>query len=87
MEFVVEGGSLERQHTGCIVVGVYEDRRLSPSAIELDTASRHALDEAVSRGDLDGELGAMLLLTRIANVASERVLLVGLGPEREFVES
>jgi len=87
MEFVVNAGSLETQHTGCIVVGVYEDGRLSPSAIDLDIASDRALDEAVSRGDLDGELGAVLLLPRIANVASERVLLVGLGPEREFVES
>jgi len=87
MEFVVNAGSLETQHTGCIVVGVYEDGRLSPSAIDLDIASDRALDEAVSRGDLGGELGAVLLLPRIANVASERVLLVGLGPEREFVES
>jgi leucyl aminopeptidase len=87
MEFVVSGGSLEKQPTGCIVVGVYEDGKLSPSAMELDAASGHALNEALSRGDLDGELGTTLLLTRIPNAASERVLLVGLGPEREFVES
>jgi leucyl aminopeptidase len=66
---------------------VYEDGKLSPSAMELDAASGHALNEALSRGDLDGELGTTLLLTRIPNAASERVLLVGLGPEREFVES
>jgi hypothetical protein len=39
MEFGVTGGSLEQQHTGCLVVGVYEGGRLSPSARELD--SRH----------------------------------------------
>jgi leucyl aminopeptidase len=87
MEFVVESGSLHTQPTGCIVVGVYEGGKLSPSAMELDTASGHALHEAVSRGDHDGELGATLLLARIPNATCERVLLVGLGPEREFVES
>ena len=87
MEFVVKGGSLDKQRTGCIVVGVYEGGKLSPSAMELDAASGHALTQALSRGDLEGELGTTLLLTRIPKVASERVLLVGLGPEREFVES
>ena len=87
MEFVVESGTLEKQRTGCIVLGVYEGRKLSPLATAFDTASGHAVNEAVSRGDLEGELGTTLLLTRIPKAASERVLLVGLGPEREFVES
>ena len=87
MEFVVNGGSLDQQRTGCIVVGVYEGGKLSPSAVALDSASGHALDQVVRRGDLEGELGTTLLLTSIPNVAAERVLLVGLGPEQEFVES
>ena len=87
MEFVVKSDSLEKQRTGCVVVGVYEDGKLSSAGMALDTASGHALDAALSRGDLDGELGTTLLLTGIPNVACERVLLVGLGPEREFVES
>ena len=87
MEFVVKGGSLEKQRTNCIVVGVYEGGRLSPSALELDNAWGHALNEAVDRGDLEEELGSTLLLAKIPAATSERVLLVGLGPEREFVES
>jgi len=87
MEFVVNAESLVQQPTGCIVVGVFEGGKLSPSAIELDNASGHAISEAWRRGDVDGELGTTLLLTRVPNVASERVLLVGLGPEQAFVES
>jgi leucyl aminopeptidase len=86
MEFSVSAGSVDKQRTGCVVVGVYEGRKLSPPAMQLDTASRHALDEVVGRGDLEGKLGATLLLHRVAKVAAERVLLVGLGPEREFLE-
>ena len=87
MEFVVNDGRLGQQRTGCIVVGVYEGGKLSAAAMELDTASGHALNEALSRGDLQGELGTTLLLTGIPESAFERVLLVGLGPEREYIES
>ncbi|TFZ05738.1 leucyl aminopeptidase [Ramlibacter henchirensis] len=86
MEFSVNCGSPEQQRTGCIVVGVYEGRKLSPPAVELDTASAHALDDVIRRGDLEGELGTTLLLHALPKIASERVLLVGLGPEREFLE-
>jgi leucyl aminopeptidase len=87
MDFSVTDGRLDDQRTGCIVVGVYEQRQLSPSALALDAASHHAIAEVIGRGDLEGELGATLLLHKVPNVAAERVLLVGLGPEREFGES
>src|SRR5690242_18311399 len=87
MDFIVKSENLEQQRTGCIVVGVYEDGRLSPSAMTLDTISGHALNAALSRGDLEGELGTTLLLPGIPKVASARVLLVGLGPEQAFAEN
>lgn len=86
MEFGVNRESLEKQRTGCIVVGVYEGGKLSPAAIELDTVSGGALDGALRRGDHEGELGTVLLLAKIPNVIAERVLLVGLGQEAEFFE-
>jgi leucyl aminopeptidase len=87
MDFVVATGSLAQQRTGCIVVGVYEDGVLSPSAMELDAASGHALDAVLRRGDMDGELGTTLLLSGMPDAAYERVLLVGLGSEQEFIEN
>jgi leucyl aminopeptidase len=86
VEFSLAIDSLAKQRTGCIVVGVHEKCRLSPSAMELDTASGHAVVDVLKRGDLEGELGATLLLHNVPNVACERVLLVGLGPESEFLE-
>jgi leucyl aminopeptidase len=87
VEFSLTRGSLENQRTGCIVVGVYEGRKLSPSALELDTASGRALHEVLRRGDLEGEPGTTLLLHNVPRLDSERVLLVGLGGEGEFLES
>jgi leucyl aminopeptidase len=87
MEFIVKSGSPEKQRTGCIVVGVYEGGRLSPSATALDNASDHAINAALNRGDHEGELGTTLLLPGIPKVDAERVLLVGLGPGQELLES
>ena len=87
MDFCVRSGDLQNLRTGCIVVGVYQGRKLSRSARDLDIASGHAVDGVIGRGDLEGTLGATLLLHNVANVAAERVLLVGLGCERDFLES
>ena len=39
MEFNVKSGSPEKQRSACIVVGVYEPRRLSPIGEQLDKIS------------------------------------------------
>jgi len=87
MEFIVSGDRLDQLPTACVVVGVYQGGRLSPSALELDAACGHVVTQALTRGDLDGEIGTTLLLANLREVACERLLLVGLGPEGEFVES
>ncbi len=87
MEFSIKSGSPEKQRTGCIVVGVYEGRKLSASAESIDGASRHYLSDVLRRGDHDGKLGTTLLLQKIPQILADRVLLVGLGREREFHES
>jgi leucyl aminopeptidase len=87
VNFGIVSSNLRMQRTGCIAVGVYHGRKLSPAAIELDAASGHALSAALKRGDLEGELGTTLLLHDVPKLACERVLLVGLGRRREFLES
>jgi leucyl aminopeptidase len=87
MEFDVTTGSLEQQRSGCVVAGLYEQCKLSPGAMALDAASGHALAALLKRGDLEGELGTTLLLHHVPGLACERVLLVGLGREREFAEA
>jgi len=67
-------------------VGVYAGRKLSASAEALDRASQGGVREVLRRGDMEGKLGATLLLYRLAGVAAERVLLVGLGAEADLRE-
>lgn len=84
MEFSIKTGAPERLASDCVVVGVFEKRKLAPAAESLDRATRGKLRDVLKRGDMDGRAGATRLLTDVPRVAAERVLLVGLGPESEF---
>ncbi|QLB20476.1 leucyl aminopeptidase [Vespertiliibacter pulmonis] len=86
MEFSVKNGSVEKQRTACLVVGVYEPRRLSSAAEQLDKLSEGYISALLKKGDLEGKVGQTLLLHHLPNVPAERVLLVGCGKERELTE-
>ena len=87
MEFTVKTGSPDKPRTGCIVVGVFEGRKLTPAAQALDATSRGHLTEVLKSGDLEGKVGGTLLLHKVPRVGADRVLLVGLGRERELTEA
>ena len=84
MEFSIKSGAPEKQRSACVVVGVFESRKLSASAESVDRAANGQLSDILRRGDMEGKLGATLLLHGISNLLCDRVLLVGLGREREF---
>ena len=84
MEFNIKSGSPEKQRTACVVVGVFESRKLALSGGLIDRASEGYLSDIIRRGDMDGKLGTTLLLHKVPNTLCDRVLLVGLGREREF---
>ncbi|HMK14833.1 MAG TPA: leucyl aminopeptidase, partial [Burkholderiales bacterium] len=86
MEFSIKIGSLEKQRSECVVTGVFAPRKLSPSASLIDRVSGGYLSGITRRGDMQGKPGSTLLLHNVPKIASERVLLVGLGREQEFNE-
>ncbi|MDE2430370.1 MAG: leucyl aminopeptidase, partial [Burkholderiales bacterium] len=69
--------------TGCIVVGVYENKKLTSVASGLD--KQGAIAAALKSGDISGKAGSSLLLRDIGDIAAERVLLVGLGEEADAI--
>jgi leucyl aminopeptidase len=65
--------------TGCVVVGVFDNKKLSANAHNLDKQGHIAA--ALKAGDISGKPGSALLLRGIGNISADRVLLVGLGEE------
>lgn len=87
MEFTIKSGNPEKQRSACIVVGVFEPRRLSAAAKIIDQASNKFLSNLVRRGDIEGKLGQTLLLHNVPGTLADRVLLIGCGKERELGDS
>ncbi|MDO9225947.1 MAG: leucyl aminopeptidase [Pseudomonadota bacterium] len=84
MEFSIKSGSPEKQRGACVVVGVFEHRKLSFAGEVIDHAAQGYLADILRRGDMDGKAGTTLLLHNVPGLLCDRVLLVGLGKEREF---
>ncbi|MCE1804870.1 leucyl aminopeptidase, partial [Enterobacter hormaechei] len=53
MEFSVKSGSPEKQRSACIIVGVFEPRRLSSIAEQLDKISDGYISALLRRGELE----------------------------------
>jgi leucyl aminopeptidase len=86
VEFSIKNRTSDKQKTACAVVGVYEHRKLTPSAKLLDQASDGALTHLLKRGDIDGKAGSTLLFHALTGLVCERILLVGLGKEAEVTD-
>jgi leucyl aminopeptidase len=86
VEFSIRSGSPEKQRSACVVVGVFEPRKLSVPAEIIDHAARGHLSDLLRRGDMEGKTGSTLLLHNVPGILADRVLLVGLGKEKEFRE-
>lgn len=84
MEYSVKSGNPEKQRTACIVLGVFEPRKLTATAEQFDKITDGFISNILRRGDLEGKLGQVLLLHNVPNALSDRVLLVGCGKEREL---
>ncbi|MCP5245010.1 MAG: leucyl aminopeptidase [Burkholderiales bacterium] len=87
MEFGIKVASLDKQRGACMVVGVFESRKLTDAAKTLDSLSNGYIKDIISQGDMEGKANTTLLLHKVPNVQCKRVLLVGLGKEQEFKDS
>src|SRR3989475_5268459 len=86
MEFNTKFAVPEKHQVACVAAGVFESRKLSDAADALDKAAHGQIRELLRSGDMDGKMGSTRLLYRVPGVAAERVLLVGLGREKDFGE-
>ena len=86
MEFSIKNGNPEKQRSDCLIVGVFEGRKLTDAAKNLDVASSKAISAVLKNGDMEGKLNSTLVLHQVAGIVATRVLLVGLGKQAELGE-
>jgi len=86
MEFNVINSSLEKQNSGCIVVGFFESSDLSSVAKKLDPVSIDYINTLLKSGEFEGKIGQTLLLHPVPNLLPRCILLMGCGNASEFDE-
>lgn len=86
IEFSIKNDNPVKQQSDCVIIGVYEEKKLSDAAQTVDAASAGYISNILKRGDMDGKADSTLMLHNVPGIASERVLLVGLGKESDFTE-
>jgi hypothetical protein len=70
VEFSIKSGSPEKQRSACVVVGVFEPRKLTLAAELLDNAARGHLSDIIRRGDMEGKAGTTLLLHNVPGTSA-----------------
>ncbi|NQY27498.1 MAG: leucyl aminopeptidase [Piscirickettsiaceae bacterium] len=79
MQYFVTTKTPITQESDCIVVAIFADGELSPSATIINEQSQGYINKIIERGDMSGKAGQTLLLQDVAGITSPRVLLVGCG--------
>ena len=87
MQYFVTTSTPATEKTDCVVVAIFEQGVLSPSASALNDSANGRVQSIVDRGDITGKVGQTLLLQDIEGVTSPRVLLVGCGKKEGIKEN
>ena len=70
--------------SGCVILGIFERRKLSPAAAQFDKATKGLLRKVLADGEMDGSIGQTVLVHYPSGAKCERVLLVGCGKPADF---
>jgi len=79
MEFIIETTPADQMQSDCIIVGIFENQQLTPSASSLNQKTGNLISTIISRGDIEGKNSETLLINYLPDTDIERILLVGLG--------
>ncbi|MGZ8135743.1 MAG: leucyl aminopeptidase [Methylococcaceae bacterium] len=82
MDYSIETSPLEKLQCDCIIVGVYQDQQLTPTAAAINSSTQGVINKIINRGDLSGKIGETVLINVIPDSHIERILLVGLGENK-----
>jgi leucyl aminopeptidase len=84
MECVTTTADAAKKASDCVIVGVYDKKRLGSGAEAIDKASGGLITALVEQGDISPKLGSAVLLNRVEGVKAKRVVVAGLGNKSAF---
>jgi leucyl aminopeptidase len=81
MLFGIKSGNPANTRAQCVMIGIYEGARFSPTAKLIDQASEGYIKKILKRGDISGKIGETCVLHDVPSISAPRVMLVGLGKQ------
>jgi leucyl aminopeptidase len=84
IEFDATEQVLSAVRADTLVIGLFNEDSLSGSAHEADTLGKGRLKTLRARGDLPANLGDVALLPDPAGLKAERLIVVGLGSQKDY---
>ncbi|MEM7402201.1 MAG: leucyl aminopeptidase [Pseudomonadota bacterium] len=87
METIAKTASVENEAADCVVVGIFNPKRLSPSAKKLDKMYKGNISNACQRGLASSGLGQVTTLHTSARSKHPCIVVVGCGKQEKFTVS
>jgi len=84
VEFSLKHASADKVRSACVIVGLYEGGKWTPSGEAVDKASAGYLGNLLKRGDIKTKAGACTLVHSVPDVSAARIVVVGLGKPDEL---
>ncbi|MEK6590931.1 MAG: leucyl aminopeptidase [Nitrospinota bacterium] len=84
MKVYLKKEGIERHKTGCLIVGSFESKEPEGLVKVIDRQLNGMVSKIFKEKDFEGKLNQTRLIYTDRRIPAERVLLVGLGKEKEF---
>ena len=84
MQLEIRAQSIETVQADAVVVGVFSDGIMTPSAAYAEAACEGAITEMIAEGDFDTQLGSTIVLRDMEGIWSRRLVLLGLGKLEDY---
>lgn len=84
MKIYIKTEAFEKHKTGCLVVGSFESKKTEGLVKVIDKRLNGLISKLFKDKDFEGKLKQTRLIYTQGKLPAERVLLVGLGKEKEF---
>jgi len=84
MKFSIKTDQLDKQRSDVLVVGVYDSLKLVYDKSSLSAPTISHIASILKHGDMSGKVGSSLILYNVPGIKIPKILLIGLGKEKEL---
>jgi leucyl aminopeptidase len=82
MHLSIKIAQAEKHQKSCLIVGIYADGSLTPTAKVIDKSTNNYISTLVKQGIFEGKTGQVLPVYHVPHSKYEQIILIGCGQEK-----